>query len=646
MANIINNNFNNLKIKLNTDEYWDFFICKDTLSTSDIKDVDNDGCLISYIDMSDEECIEGQWIKGKKGYVWENANNTEFTLENIGYTGFDNGLFSFRRDRIMNKDFLKLYQETKFHNHDTTSVLHLHQISGSTLQYDYPISVEDGTMRLNGGFYQGFFETHCDEYAILPSKIEEEWNLDFKIKKSELEPESSKTLNDKYPNNKGIFFFIGTRAENKWIYLYDDSENECDDLGVGDYVDGGEIDTKKYGITNFLDVSIEMPIPYEAVFLDDYLSFKYYGDKIYNPTEITEDKFFIDDYIEINEKPNIIDEKNNNYEDIIWCCGNYPQTVTGRICRCGCGCRGVIKKIEEEINPSLRGYFSGCELFGDDYLLDVDNLDDGTDYIEADIDISDFEYMTADGFELKFSRQYKIRTNNKFLFFNRTCTGFTVNNWRNDDYVEFFGRKSAFKGNLFLLMNRTCTGFNVNTIDCLRNSVKAEYNIYKDLYNNALAFRITDKGEIGYRYFALDCEEETKCKVIEAYSKEGVIQEDEWYDINVKIDRLNSLKMKLYFYVNGNLKFISKELPLLNLRALNDLYEKQGSVPYNISLGGGTQGLAETILPNYMRNPYRVYPLEENFAGSFIGYIKLFKFYQCPMNYSQIKYNFQKQKNN
>ena len=61
-----------------------------------------------------------------------------------------------------------------------------------------------------------------------------------------MEKESDKTLNDKYPNNKGIFFYIGTRAENKWIYLYDkdDRENleECTELGVDDYVENGEIE--------------------------------------------------------------------------------------------------------------------------------------------------------------------------------------------------------------------------------------------------------------------------------------------------------------------------------------------------------------------------------------------------------------------
>ena len=104
--------------------------------------------------------------------------------------------------------------------------------------------------------------------------------------------------------------------------------------------------------------------------------------------------------------------------------------------------------------------------------------------------------------------------------------------------------------------------------------------------------------------------------------------------------------MKIKFYLNGNLVFISDELPLLNLRELNDLAEKQETVPYNISLGGGTQGLIETVLPNYMNDPYRVYPLEEHFAGSFIGYIKSFKFYTSNLESINISNNFKAEMDN
>jgi hypothetical protein len=209
----------------------------------------------------------------------------------------------------------------------------------------------------------------------------------------------------------------------------------------------------------------------------------------------------------------------------------------------------------------------------------------------------------------------------------------------------FSGRRSKLKGNLFILMNRTKTGYTVDNIDELRDQSANEYNPYNDLYNNALAFRITDKGEIGYRMLTMDCSKEgrDKTSIIEGYSFENVIPDCEWATINVRMSFVFG-KMKLMFYVNGKLVYISKDLPMIKLKALNDLYDKQEGVPYNISIGGGTQGLAETIQQNYMLNPTRVYPLEKSFAGTFIGYISSFKIYNCFMEQFTINHNFNYEK--
>ena len=101
----------------------------------------------------------------------------------------------------------------------------------------------------------------------------------------------------------------------------------------------------------------------------------------------------------------------------------------------------------------------------------------------------------------------------------------------------------------------------------------------------------------------------------------------------------------MYFYVDGKLVYITKTLPSFDFHALDDLYEKQEGVPYNISIGGGTQGLAETILQNYMLEPTRTYPLEKYFAGTFIGYMKSFKFYNCSMEFMNIANNYKWEKN-
>ena len=225
MANLKVNNYHNLKLRVNYDEYWDFFVNKDSYGHYRLPHGEfYDECLISYIDLSDEDCIDGDtWIYSKSNYSWYDALSIGYTLYNITYLGVDNGLFQFRKDRIMNKDFIDIFQSNHFKIEENDTRLKLHAVSGSTLQYDYPLHVENGSVRLNGGFYQGFFKTECDKYQILPTHFEhgDTLNFEFTLKRCDLEKESDKTLNDKYPQNKGIFFYIGTRAENKWIYNYD-----------------------------------------------------------------------------------------------------------------------------------------------------------------------------------------------------------------------------------------------------------------------------------------------------------------------------------------------------------------------------------------------------------------------------------------
>ena len=89
-------------------------------------------------------------------------------------------------------------------------------------------------------------------------------------------------------------------------------------------------------------------------------------------------------------------------------------------------------------------------------------------------------------------------------------------------------------------------------------------------------------------------------------------------------------------YVNGYLKFISKELDALSFKELNDIYEKQEGVPYNISLGGGAIGLLEALYPNFC-DINKFSPIEKDFCGTFIGDIKDFKMYMGFIDYCAIK---------
>lgn len=658
MANLKVNNYHNLKLRINKDEYWDFFVNKDSYGSFKLDGLYDD-CLISYIDLCDSECTDmAEWLYSKNSYSWDKALASAYTLNNITYTGVDNGLFTFRKDRITNKDFIKIFQENSYEILEDDKRLKLHAVSGSTLQYEYPLHIEECQTKLNGGFFQGFFKTECDKYQILPSKFNsgDDLYFEFTLKKCDFEPESTKTLNDKYPENKGLFFYIGTRSENKWIYQYDKNDTDglekCFELGVDDFVEDGEIDKKDYIIGNFYSPDPDFD-GYDPFELGDYTDYKLYDVDLWERDECDWDD--MSDYLEIesDRKPKIIPCDNDlPYKRLTWCCGEESSEDEYYLKPWfhGCGCPITYKKTpkkKEEYDPNPLKVDAE---FGDDYLLDTDEImsrNEAVQYIEPELDITDFEYYTDNGFSLFEANQYYFYTDNKFMIFDRTKKGHTIKDWIEGTQMMYYGRKSQFTGNLFILMNRTKTGYTVNNIDELRDQSANNYNPYNDLYNNALGFRITDKGEIGYRMLTIDCEKEgrDKTSIIEGYSFENVIPDCEWVTVMVRLC-FTLDKMKIMFYVNGKLVYITKELPSLDLKALNELYEKQEGIPYNISLGGGTQGLAETIQPNYMLNPTRVYPLEKAFAGSFIGYIKSFKIYNCFMEQLIIENNYKYEKNN
>ena len=84
MANLKVNNYHRLRLRINKDEYWDFFVNKDSYGSFKIKDGLYDECLISYIDLSDEDCFDSEnWIYGKSGYTWDKSLSLGYTLYNI-----------------------------------------------------------------------------------------------------------------------------------------------------------------------------------------------------------------------------------------------------------------------------------------------------------------------------------------------------------------------------------------------------------------------------------------------------------------------------------------------------------------------------------------------------------------------------------
>ena len=114
----------------------------------------------------------------------------------------------FKHDALHYDRRLKLKQITGYtknaHNYNIVS-------SADTCAGDY--------QQLYGGFYQGFFKLEDYPYQVLPTRAECGWTVECLLKvrqNADICPAYSDTLNHKYPNNAGFFYYMGTRAENKF----------------------------------------------------------------------------------------------------------------------------------------------------------------------------------------------------------------------------------------------------------------------------------------------------------------------------------------------------------------------------------------------------------------------------------------------
>jgi len=178
-----------------------------------------------------------------------------------------------------------------------------------------------------------------------------------------------------------------------------------------------------------------------------------------------------------------------------------------------------------------------------------------------------------------------------------------------------------------------------------------ELDISKDIIDNALGFRVKDDGSIGYRLMTVSCSGETSVVTIEeSYSQSGCVKDNEWTNISIRyvadttydecqLQELGPRNGKLMFYVNCKLKFVVNDFSEFIARRLMENQQKQIGVPFNISLGGGSQGLTETMTFDGQDPDDLNQPIQENFAGTFIGGMSQFRFYMCDVDYCTLKNN-------
>lgn len=479
------------------ERYYDFVLSLDDSESVIVDSELSESSLCAYIDFTLDECIGYNDFVSLDHYKWDNAVNKGAKLLDIGFTGIDNGLIHFDKDEINETDFYNIICDTTITIESGDTRMHLFPVTGNTKLYSYDyIYHKNDYISLKGGFLQGVFKLHGFDYQILPNYIDNSMHIEFVLRPTGYTT-GENTLNMKNPDNKGIFFYIGTRAENKFAVLNDD------------------------------------------------------------------------------------------------------------------------------LNIINKSFLSGTTI--------VDSTGKNVN-------------------ELPFT---EIKTDNKYLLFNHTKNGYTVDTWDDNAVFILEMEKENNIGNKFLSMNRTVSGYTVDDLNNLDDTKENEYkgyDIMKDVKDNAFALKINDDGSIGYRYLVSDCNSENGWSIKEERSFPNIIPFNEWSTVNVKFQIINdpsntiektslTKKMKIYVYVNGYLKFVSQEMNELFFKPLNDDYTKQECVPYSISLGGGTQGLSEAIWTDYTAVPNKIYPLERYFAGTFIGDIKSFKIYNGSLEYNEIKNN-------
>ena len=531
------------------DRYLDFVLSMNKEHGVDVDGKLTDKCLSAYIDLSDKECYEDGYIVSKSDYTWEGAINDGAALKDIGLTGMDNGLITFDKDTITDDEFLYLLTKTEIDVPENDTRLHLNFVSGNTKQFSYDICEYDDCIGFKGGFLQGYYKLDGFNYQVLPNSLNNDFIFEFVIRPRDYVTKTN-TLNHFYPENRGIFFYMGTRAENKFAKIYRADMSEYEDRDPS-------------GDTNCSDY-----------FLDNYL-------------------------IDFNEDSGSTDDSG--------------------------------------LTPTLTG-----------------------------VTVTDSEGDIIDIFPWA-----EVDTDNKYLFINRSVSGYTYEEWDDkvNQYVLRYPRIN-FKDNLYLIMNRSISGLTYDDKDELLageykyvlsadtvihvdsgDVVNDNYDIKGDIYNNAFALKLNEDGSVGYKYLVRDCDSVSGYTVLEENTFSGMVENDKWSTISVRVRRIEGIddacgnpigkqKMKIFIYVNGYLKLVSQELDAFNFRRLDDLYRRQEAVPFNISLGGGTQGLAESIWTNYKEVFDKVLPIEKNFAGTFIGDIKKFRMYTCALEYNEIKNNY------
>lgn len=773
MNKITNYKFNKHNLRLSLSDYWDFNLAFDDIYTHTIN-----GCLPSvFFDFNNKNTYPDKDfdVRTIKSLVtWDGAINSGATLNTIGLTGLDNGLIDFKKISGDTANFALLSALTTSQlvipSGDTKLILN--RVTGYTSDIIYPIDIITGATSADtayaqfcGGFYQGYYKLDGYDYELLPTRVNDAWTAEFWINKQDLcgKYSSGTTLNDLYPNNKGIFFYMGTRAENKFWNTWEGADTGCTKnctlpSDCTDTLSEWCTIPKENEIYFIGDYGI--PIPLSPPQLDIELiknQFLIYGRSQCDPYESLSGetgKFFkkVDDGFEtLSFGEDMTHEFNSNQSDVLIVddasASPYPITfdisgITGQINKIQLSITGITHSWVGDVgivlvspNDSKFTVITGRDAGGAQFnnnniIISSDSTIelicgvDGT-FINksmvngplifnapSTLNLASGFYSKIDTFldltPEEANGQWKLYVqdfaggdsgsiSNLSIIINEKITssgdiqpygdntckvcsscGTKHDGLGNQTVCSYDGeglvkvteqQKKVDKRNPFLIYGRANDKSSCNcpshetdeygktTICEYTGSTEdiTEYNYNLDTVDNALGFIIKDDGSIGYRLltYTADCINNVYTSGVtieEKFSPAGVIPDDKWtylvikfitdYKDDCELEIAKPRKGRLLFYIDSKLKFVVDEFDEFIARRLNEYKDKQLGVPFNFSLGGGTQGLLESVTFDGIDFNDINLPIQENFAGTFIGGIQSFKFSTCRVPYEDIVANF------
>ena len=566
MGNLKNFKYNKFDAFLSSYQYHDFYLEMDG-DAIPYTGLVSDNCIVTHYDFNDSNIYSTGSTSANTIFsltTWTGATNTGYTFTTFGLTGIDNGYITFNKTTgdTSNIDLVNTLTGSTIQLLSGDTRLTLNSVTGMTGTYEYPIDILSGSTgnyaKLCGGFYQGYYKLDGYNYQTLPDRVEKGWVSEFWLRKSDLNCSgyTGTTLNDAYPDNKGFFFYMGTRAENKFWNIFDGLNTGCTSGCTSSSACTGTV-TTYCTIPKETDIAIS-------------------GDSGY-PIRLSPPPLEI----------NVIDNQFLIYGR------------AGNNNRCGtCGAKT-------------------------DGLGTLTTCDTATT-------------ITVTGYTTEITNKQ-----NPFLIYGRA------------------GNKGSCG-----TCGATSSGFGDETICTFSGftSELDELDKYVDIIDNALGFRIKDDGSIGYRTLKLtgSCVDNvyiTGVTMEESYSVSGMVKDDQWHLVSVRFslneyvpeDELKCApprKGRLFFYVDGKLKHTVDEVDEFIGKRLNEYKDKQLGVPFNISIGGGSQGLLESMTFDGQDPNDLGLDIEQNFAGTFIGDISQFRFYICDLNWVDINnyYNVSKQR--